>query len=63
MIWVLLFVVGGYAFGSVPIVKENMTLVILGIIVASILPPVFGIVRARLRSAGTAGRVDPTLPA
>jgi membrane-associated protein len=37
--WVSIFLLGGYFFGSMPIVKENMTLVIFSIIIISLLPP------------------------
>jgi len=36
--WVAIFVFGGYFFGSIPIVKENLSLVIFGIIFVSIIP-------------------------
>ena len=36
--WVLLFVLAGFWFGNIPAVKENFSLVILGIIVVSLLP-------------------------
>ena len=36
--WVAIFLLGGYFFGAIPIVKENMTLVIYSIIVISLLP-------------------------
>lgn len=53
IVWVVLFVLGGYFFGSIEFVKKNFTLVILGIIVVSVLPAVFefGRERRRLRDA------------
>jgi membrane-associated protein len=36
--WVALFVSSGYFFGTVPWVERNLTLVILGIVVVSVLP-------------------------
>ncbi len=38
--WVTFFVMGGYLFGDLPMVKENLSLVILGIIILSIMPGV-----------------------
>jgi len=52
-LWVLLFVLGGYFFGNLPIVKENFTLVILMIIVLSVLPSVVEVIRMRLRKTRT----------
>jgi membrane-associated protein len=49
IVWVVLFVLGGYFFGSIEFVKKNFTLVILGIIVVSVLPAVFEFVRERRR--------------
>ncbi|OLN27998.1 DedA family protein [Desulfosporosinus metallidurans] len=40
VIWVALFIAGGYFFGNIPTVKENFTLVIFAIIVISLLPGV-----------------------
>lgn len=37
-IWVLLFILGGYFFGNIPIVKDNFGLVIIGIIIVSVIP-------------------------
>ncbi|MDA8093186.1 MAG: DedA family protein [Betaproteobacteria bacterium] len=45
--WVGAFVGGGYFFGGLPIVKENLTAVILGIIVVSLLPGMVGYLRHR----------------
>lgn len=38
--WTGSFIYGGYLFGNIPIVKQNFTLVILGIIILSIMPGV-----------------------
>ncbi len=38
--WVFLFGLAGYFFGNVPIIAENLTMVIFGIIFLSIIPPV-----------------------
>lgn len=45
--WVLLFVLGGYLFGNLSIVRENFTLVILAIILLSLVPPVLEVLRQR----------------
>ena len=38
IIWVSLFLSIGYLFGNIPVVKDNFTLIILGIIFLSVLP-------------------------
>jgi membrane-associated protein len=43
--WVTLFIWGGYLFGNVPVVKQNFGLVTIGIIVVSVLPVVWGMMR------------------
>jgi len=45
--WVLFFVLGGYHFGNLPIVKRNFSLVILIIIILSIMPGVIEYLRHR----------------
>lgn len=45
--WVASFLLGGYYFGNLPLVKENFTLVILAIIVLSIMPGFVELVRQR----------------
>jgi len=45
--WVSLFVVGGYLFGEVPVVKRNFHIVIIAIVILSILPPVIEYFRSR----------------
>jgi membrane-associated protein len=51
--WVLLLLYAGYWFGNVPFVKQNLTWVILGIIVLSVTPLAFEYVRQRLKGART----------
>ena len=48
--WVGGCVGAGYAFGQVPIVKENFSLVVLGIVVVSVLPLVVAFFRARAKA-------------
>ncbi len=50
VIWVIAFLGAGYWFGNRPVVKENFSLVILGIIVVSLLPMAVEVLRS-LRSA------------
>ncbi|MDF7785800.1 DedA family protein [Pantoea stewartii] len=45
--WVLLFSYAGYLFGDLPVVQENLKLLILGIIVVSVLPGIIEIWRHR----------------
>lgn len=52
--WILTFVTLGYFFGSQPIVKENFTLVIFGIIGISFAPIIFQAVKAKLNKNATA---------
>ena len=47
ILWVILATVAGYFFGSVPIVKNNLTLFTLGIIAVSLLPVLFTLLRKR----------------
>jgi len=56
--WVVSFVLGGYFFGNIPVVKRNFTLVIMAIVVLSILPGVVEFARQR-RGAATAGGERP----
>jgi membrane-associated protein len=46
ILWVGLCVSAGYLFGNVPIVKQNFSLVMLGIIFVSVLPAVFEFYKA-----------------
>jgi len=51
--WVLALLYAGYWFGNVPFVKQNLTWVILGIIVLSLIPLAFEYFRHRLNKART----------
>jgi membrane-associated protein len=51
VVWVMLFVLGGYFFGNIPVVRQNFTLVILAIIAISVMPMVLEVLRARRRPA------------
>jgi membrane-associated protein len=48
--WVALFVFGGYWFGTMPIVQENFSFVVLAIIIISVLPMVIEFLRAWLEA-------------
>jgi membrane-associated protein len=47
VLWVGLFVLAGFFFGNIPVVKENFTIVILAIIAISVLPIAYEALRAR----------------
>lgn len=47
--WVAIFLVAGYFFGSLPIVEEHLSLIILGVILVSVLPMVIEVLRERRR--------------
>ena len=58
IIWVGVCVGAGWAFGNVPVVKNNFSLVALGIVFVSVLPAVIEFVRSR-RRAPLAAESDP----
>ncbi len=57
VVWIALFLLGGFFFGNIPVVQHNFTLVILAIIVISLLPPVYEFVRRRYRARSTTPKV------
>jgi membrane-associated protein len=48
--WVGSLVLAGYFFGNIPIIKQNLTLMIFGIILLSLLPGIIGFIRHRANS-------------
>ena len=51
ILWVVSLTAAGYFFGNLPIVKDNLSLVVLGIVVASIMPGVIEYLRHRRAAA------------
>jgi membrane-associated protein len=47
VIWVLLCAGAGYLFGNVPIIKDNFSLVAIGIVFVSVLPIAFEVIKSR----------------
>jgi membrane-associated protein len=45
--WVTICLGAGFLFGNVPIIKDNFTLVTIGIVIVSVLPMVFEMIRHR----------------
>ena len=53
VVWVSSFLFIGYLFGGLPVIKDNFTYVIFGIIVLSLLPPVIEVIREKRRGVKT----------
>jgi membrane-associated protein len=45
--WVGAFTMLGYFFGTIPAVEENFTIVVFAIIIISVLPPIFEVIKAK----------------
>ena len=50
VLWVSLFVLVGYFFGSVPFVQQHFEIIVLGIVGVSVLPAIIGAVKGALAS-------------
>ena len=48
--WITFFTVGGYFFGNIPVIRDNLTLMIVVIIFISILPAIWEYFRQRRQS-------------
>ncbi|MFN8495891.1 MAG: DedA family protein [Caldilineaceae bacterium] len=53
--WVLLFTLLGYFFGNLPFVRANFELVVVAIIILSVLPAVWEIIKGRTTGQASAG--------
>lgn len=49
--WISSFVILGYLFGNMPVVKDNFTHLIFGIIIISILPGIIGLIKQKFFKA------------
>jgi len=47
--WVTICMGAGFLFGNVPVIRENFTLVTIGIVFVSVLPMVFELIKHRTR--------------
>lgn len=56
IIWVGVCTLAGYAFGNVPVIKENFSLAVLGIIAVSVLPIVIEFVKHRSSSSAASAQ-------
>jgi len=61
--WVAICVGAGYAFGNVPVVKDNFSLVAAGIVLVSVMPIAVEFLRGRRRTATAASAGTPVGPA
>jgi len=60
IIWVALFVFGGYFFGNIPFVEENFSIVVIAIILVSVLPAVIEFMRENARARREAAGMKST---
>ena len=51
VVWVASLVYAGYLFGNIPWVKSNLTWIVIGIVIVSVLPAVITFVKERRESA------------
>ena len=51
VVWVTFFILGGFFFGNLPVVKENFGIVVIAIILISVLPMVFEYMKQRKESS------------
>ncbi len=49
-VWVFGFVLLGYFFGNIPLVKENFSIVVLAIVALSVAPMVYEVIKSKIKS-------------
>jgi len=47
LVWVLLFTLSGYFLGNIPQIKENFSIIVIGIIIISIIPVAAGLIKKK----------------
>ncbi len=50
-LWISSFITLGYLFGNMPLIKDNFTYLIFGIIILSVLPAIVGFIRHKFSAA------------
>lgn len=53
VLWVSIFSCLGYFFGGIPFIQDNFELVIVAILVISLIPTIYGLIKAKLHSSKT----------
>lgn len=53
IVWVFLLLLGGYLLGKIPVIERNFETLIVGIIVITILPTIYAIVKSLLKKKTT----------
>jgi len=49
--WVLVATLAGFFFGNIPFVRENFSLVVLGIVVVSVVPMIIEVIKAKMNKS------------
>jgi membrane-associated protein len=62
VLWVASCTLAGYFFGNLPVVRDNFTLVILGIVAVSLVPGLIEVLRARRERNRADARVAAVVP-
>lgn len=47
--WIFSFLIGGYVFGNIPVIKNNFTLVVVVISVVTFVPAIYAAIKTRLK--------------